>query len=249
VRVGVAGVQVVTVVRRDERDPELFVDAEQLAVHDVLLGDPVTLKLQVVAVAEELRKTLDELPRLVRPALENGARDHAREATGRGDQALVVGPQELHVDARLVVEALEVALGDELHQIAVPLLVHREQDEVVDPVEAAGLRVPVEARALGDVDLAADDRLDARLARRLVELDRAEQVAVVGHGCGRHTRTRELADQSLDPDGSVQERELRVKVQVSEADRRVHDTLPPRSERRSNSAQMTQLVGGGPPGV
>ena len=39
---------------------------------------------------------------------------------------------------------------------------------------------------LGDVDLAADDGLDALRLGCVVELDGAEQVAVIGHGDGGH---------------------------------------------------------------
>ena len=62
--------------------------------------------------------------------------------------------EQLPVDARLVVVALEVAEARELDQVRVARVVGREQGEV---------RVALRLRAavVGDVDLAADDRLDA----------------------------------------------------------------------------------------
>jgi hypothetical protein len=225
VRMGVARVQVVGVVRSDQREPELLVHVEQLAVHRILRGDPVALELQVEPVPEDALVGLELLPGLAHAPVQDRARHARGEAAGRGDQPLVVCAQEIEVDPGLVVEPLHEPLRDERDQVAVPPLVHREQEEVVHAVEAAGLGIPVEARALRHVDLAADDRLHAAPDRRLVELDRSEQVAVVGHRDGRHPRGPRPLHQLLDRDRAVEDRVLRVQMKVREL-RPAHIGLP-----------------------
>src|SRR5581483_3170801 len=90
--------------------------------------------------------------------------------------------KKILVDAGLVIEAFEVGRGDEVDQVTVALLVFAKEDKVVI---AVGLGAGFEA-LLGYVDLAADDGLDAGSLSGIEELDRSEEVAVVGHGDGRH---------------------------------------------------------------
>ena len=137
--------------------------------------------------------------------------------------------QELEVDARLVVEALEVALRHQGHQVAVAGRVHREQQQVVDRVEAAlVLRalLLLEAGAARDVGLAAEDRLHARGARLLVELRRAEQVAVVGHADRALPQLLHLREERRELDRAVEQRVLRVQVQMDESILRDQERSP-----------------------
>jgi hypothetical protein len=57
-------------------------------------------------------------------------RDLAAEARRQPDQALAVVAQDLLVDPRVVVEALEVALRVQEREVLVADLVLREQDQV-----------------------------------------------------------------------------------------------------------------------
>ena len=84
------------------------------------------------------------------------------------------------------------------------------------PVLDAGF---VEARAVRDVHLAADDRLHALLLHGVVELDRAEHVAVVGDGAGRHAQLGDALGQLLGPAGAVEEGVFGVEVEVNEGHR------------------------------
>ncbi len=88
------------------------------------------------------------------------AADAAGEAAGERDQAGAVAGEELPVDARLVVVALEVAERCEADQVAVAGVVGGEQGEV-------GVALRLGVAVVGDVDLAADDRLDACSLRRV----------------------------------------------------------------------------------
>ena len=81
---------------------------------------------------------------------------------------------------------------------------------------ALRLRVPV----VRDVRLAAEDRLDAGLARLAVELDRAGERAVVGERDRGHLEPRRLLHEGRDAARAVEDRVLRVDVQVDERRRR-----------------------------
>ena len=76
-------------------------------------------------------------------------------------------------------------------------------------------------RAIGaiarrDVDLAPQDRLDAPLARLVMKRDRGKQIAMLGHRQRRHLQLRRAVQQLPDAARAVEQRELRVQVQVDE---------------------------------
>ena len=206
----VLGVEVVDVSGRDERKPGLLREGDQLRVDLVLLGEPGVLDLDVRRVAaEDLHEAVEIAGRVLRAALRERARDAAREAAGERDDALRVALEELPVDARLVVVALEVAERRELDEVRVALVRLGQQRQV---------RVPLRLRAavVGDVDLAADDRLHADLPGLPEELHRACERAVVGERDGRHLEARRLRDEIRDPARPVEDRVLRMDVQVDE---------------------------------
>ena len=135
--------------------------------------------------------------------------------------------EQLPVEARLVVVALEERQAGELDEVAVAGLVLGQQREVVVELlaalgVAAGVVDPAPAgRALaavvvGHVGLGADDRLDALLAALLVELERPVHVAVVGDPDRRLPVGDRLGHQLVEPGGPVEHRELGVDVEVGE---------------------------------
>src|SRR5262249_19232638 len=67
--------------------------------------------------------------------------------------------------------------------------------------------------------LAPDDRMYARALRRVIKLDRAEEVAVIGHGDRRHLLLDRDLHQLVDIAGSVEQRVVGVAVQVDEGHR------------------------------
>ena len=89
---------------------------------------------------------------------------------------------------------------------------------VVDPTAA---RWPLGPGVVGHVGLGADDRLDPVVLTRLVEVEDAVHVAVVGDAHRRlavgHRRGHDVAD----PGRSVEHRELGVLMQVDEGVRHV----------------------------
>ena len=133
------------------------------------------------------------------------------QACRQRDQPLGVPRQQLLVDPRLVVEPLQECRRDQVDQVAVAFLALAQQHQVVVPVRVRAALVPL----LRDVHLAADDRLHPLLPRGVIELHRAEQVAMVGQRHGRHPLLGHRIHQLVDPARAIQQRVVRVAVQVN----------------------------------
>ena len=152
--------------------------------------------------------------------LRQAARHLSRETRGGADDPARVPRHDLAIDARLVVEALQIPDGRELDEVLVALAVAREQNEVVvrlpDLTPAHADRLLVAAVAGRDVRLHADDGPDALLLRRLAEGPRPEQAAVVGESQRGHLVFLRPADEVGEAVGAVEEGVLGVAVQVNE---------------------------------
>ena len=215
VRLVLLRVDVVEVVGDDQRQAGLGREPQQLLVELALLGDLVVLELEEEPpLAQDVLVLLGERPGQL-PVVHLERLGHlAAEARGQPDQALAVLREVLAVDARLVVVAVEVGVRDEPAQVPVAGHVRREQDEV----ERLGVRLAflVAHRPPGDVRLDADDRLDARLRRRLVERDRPVERAVVRDGEAVEAVLDARVDEIGDPAEPVEQAELGVRVEVDE---------------------------------
>ena len=120
----------------------------------------------------------------------------------------------LAVDARLVVVAVDVGVGDEAAEVLVAAVVLGQEDEVEGL--AVGLALLVGHRPAGDVRLHPDDRLDALVLRGLVERDGAVEGPVVRDGHRIHALGRRRVDQLRDPAEAVEQAEFGVGVEVGE---------------------------------
>ena len=120
VRLGLVLADVMEVVGDHERQPGLGRQPEQLLVEPALLGHAVVLELEEEAVlAEDVAVLAGEVPREL-PVLDlERLGDLAAEARRQPDQALAVAGQVLAIDARLVVVAVDVGVGDEAAQVLV----------------------------------------------------------------------------------------------------------------------------------
>ena len=161
---GVLAPAVVAVVGGEQRRVDRPGDLDERRVGPALVGDPVVLELdeEVVCDPKISCSRPGELAGLGGVAGEQRLGDDAAEAAGRRDQALVVAFEQLPVDPRLVVVALEVGVGGELHQVAVAGARLGEDGQVVVELLAAfGV-------AAGVVDPAPAHRaLVARVARHV----------------------------------------------------------------------------------
>ena len=143
--------------------------------------------------------------------LEQRRCDRARHASREHDQAAVVLREQVHVDARLVVIALEKALRDQRREVLIPFIVGCQQRDVRLVAHGA-----IEAAARRDIRLATDDRLESVLACAVVKFDRAEHHAVIGQRDAGHAFIGAAAAQRVDPAGTVEERVLAVNVEMNE---------------------------------
>ena len=159
---------------------------------------PCVLHLDVRVVApENLGEAVEVCGGVSRAVLLQRLADAAGQAAGEGDKTGRVALEQLPVDPRLVVVALEVAQARELDQVAVALVRLGEQGQVRVPLRLG-------AAVVGDVDLAADQRLDAVLRGLAEELDGgdgADQINAVDGlvdtvkcGAGTDTVTADASD-------------------------------------------------------
>src|SRR5690606_33861846 len=186
-----------------------------LAVELVLPLRVVRLHLQVVAVAEHLRVPRRRLLRLLATSGHQVSRNLARHAGRRHDHALGILLQDLAVDPRPVVEALEVPDRGEPDDVPVADLVTGDQHQVVVLVlsGAAALHSAVARR---DVRLHPQQRLEPVPVRKLLERPRAEHAAVVRESERRHLEIDGAPDEVLEPVRAVEQRVFAVGVQVYE---------------------------------
>jgi hypothetical protein len=167
------------------------------------------------AVRENLLVLLDGLRRLLLPPLDQQDRDLPLQARGSGDDSLRVLAEDLLVDARLVIESLDVGPGYQADEVSVPLVRFGQQNEVMRLFRAR-LRLSVMPGSGGHIHLGAYDGLDPFPVRLLVEVHRADHAPVVGQRHGGHTHPRDFAHEVLDLDRPVEEAVLGMQMQVDE---------------------------------
>ncbi len=139
----------------------------------LLLGQTVVLQFdKEVVAAEDVLEAGGQLGRLLGLFVEEGLEHDAAEAAGGGDDAVVVGLEELPVETGLVEVALEVGPRRQLEQVLVALVGLGQQRQVVvellAPLAVASgvVDAPAANGALGaalgrHVGLDADDGVDA----------------------------------------------------------------------------------------
>ena len=241
VRVPVVGGQEVRVVVAHQRDAQLFREPDRQRVDVALQLLLVLLELQeeaglaVLVGPEDAQVPLGLLDRrvpvllllLAAPqVLHEVVRDGRPQVAVDRDQPVAPLRERLVVHARLVVEALQEAVRGELPQVRPAGLVLGQQHQVEAAVGGARVLLVAAVRgpALqlgGDVGLQPEDRLDPGLPRGVVELDGAEEVAVVGDRHGVHPQLLHAGDEAVDPVAAVEQGVGGVQVEVDEITRLV----------------------------
>ena len=142
VRVRMAFLDVMNVVRRDELQAEILRPFDQMPVDLGLLRDAVVLQFEEKIVrAERLLEPVHRLARLVQLILRDQIGNLAGETAGHRDEAVLVRGQHFLVNARLVIIALQMRRGGELDEIFVAGLVLCQQAEMmINVASAAGCR-------------------------------------------------------------------------------------------------------------
>ena len=190
--------------------------AHDALVHRTLFVDAVVLQLQIEMVGTEnighpQGIFLCALIVLVHQVLGNAA----GQTGGSGDQALMVLFKQLQIHTGLAVEAVDKSLGHHQAEILIALAVLAQQHQmvgvVIDAVD------PVCHGAAGNIDLTADDGLDASGFGCFVEVDTAIHNAVVSDGHGGLAQFLDPIHQPVDAAGAVQEAEFRMDMQMHKA--------------------------------
>ena len=219
-RLGVLRLHVVDVVRRDERDTRPARHLTHALEHGLLFRHAVLHQLEeVVALSEDLLMLDGDLAGRLDALVLDRARELSLQAGRERDEPLRMRSEDLPVHARAVVIAVEMRRRDERNEIPVAREVLREEDEVEGFAVTFETRVALEAIRARDVRLDADDRLDARLVRRDVEIDRTVERSVIGERDRRHAELFRARDQIGDAREPVQQAVLAVGVKVNERSR------------------------------
>ncbi len=120
--------------------------------------------------------------------------------------------EQILVDPRLVVEPIKITRRHKVDQVLVAFLCLSQQDEVVIAVLVRASFVS----PLRHVHLAAYDGMDSLFIRFVVELNCAEEIAMVGHGDGRHTLPFHNVNQLLDVTGTIKKGVISVAMKMNE---------------------------------
>jgi len=112
---------------------------------------------------------------------------------------------------RFSVKSVGIGYGRKLHQVVVPFVVFRKEDEMVVPVSLVPGGVPLGIH----VDLAADDWLDACGQAFIVKFHGAVHGAVVGHGDGGHSVLHGPGGELVAPYGPVEEAVFSMDVKMN----------------------------------
>ena len=141
-------------------------------------------------------------------AAEQGLADRAEVGAGQGDQAAGQLFQPRPLQLRLgPLQVASPGSGEQLRQVEVAAAVLDQQQQ------AGGLLLAFQRF---HPDVGAEDRLDALAARRLVELDRAEQVVEIGDRAGALPVLPGGGDRVVDAQGAVDDGVFGVGAQMDE---------------------------------
>ena len=210
------------IVRHNERQPRFLGKSDQLVVDLRLLGKSVVLKLQIVVLGSENFSMLEcslFCPFVV--PLHQKLRQFPGQARRERDNSLVMRAQKLHVDTRAVIKAVQKAARDHVAEVPVARLVFAQQNEMIRLfIQRMDL---VKAGPRRDIDLAADDGLDACRLCRLIKVDRAIHDAVVRDGNRVLPQLLDSCHNFRDAARAVKKAILRMDMQMDKA----HRFIPP----------------------
>ena len=189
------------IVRRYQAQTELLRQLLQLRADLVLLIKVVVLNFQkIIFLAENVYIFLNAATCSLQVVLQNHLRYLAGNAGTEADNALVIGTQYVLVYARLIVKALQLTDADDFHQVMVACIVLRQQNQMVHAAV-----IFFQMRTLGQIYLAADNRLDACLGTFLIKFHCAVHCAMVGNRQAVHAQLLGIGHQLVDFRSAVQQ--------------------------------------------
>ena len=176
-RCGILLLHIMQIICRYQAKTELLRQLLQLRADLVLLIKIMVLNFQkVIFFAENINIFLNTAACSLQVVLQNHLRHLAGNAGTEADNALVIGAQYILVYTRLIIKALQLTDADDFHQVMVACIVLRQQNQMIHAAI-----ILFQMRFLGQVNLAADNRLDACLGTLLVKFHCAVHCAMVGN--------------------------------------------------------------------
>ena len=226
------------VVRRHQRNLQVALQSVQIAIDLLLCFQPLVLNLQEeIPLAEEVFEFPRHRfgPQISLRSVQILVAQHfaqlAAQAAGESDQPPRMFSQILLAHARPPIKTVQARLRRQPDQILVAFFVLGEHQQMVvlvlsrgsgrRQVHTAGV-VPTPGRLgamifrLAHVELAAQDRLHALRFGRIKKVHSSVDISVVRHGDGLLPQSRYAIHQLVDIAGAVQQRVLRMQMQVSE---------------------------------
>jgi len=143
-------------------------------------------------------------------------RNTALQAGGKSEQSGIVFTQQIHVHPGVIVEPLEVAECHQSGEVDIPFLVHHQENEMMCDGASIGRSGPVFAVSRCDIYLAAQNWFDVSFGGLPEKLYSPEHVPMIRDRHGFHTEGGSPVQESVDPNGAVQETVFRVNMQVGE---------------------------------
>ena len=150
--------------------------------------------------------------------------DFAGDAAAQADQALVVGGEEVLVDAGAKVKSFQEGGRGQLDKILKAGAILGQKREMITGFLCAG-RFFLKARGWGDVCLQAKDGIDGEFLGLLVEFHRAVQVSVIGQGQGIHPEGLGALEEIAYFSGPIQQAVMAVAMQMHKRRRGAHGIL------------------------
>ena len=193
-RLGVLTAHIMQVVRRHQTYAKLLRQLTQALGSSFFLGNIVILDFQkIIVLAKNIDIFLHTATRTVHITAVNQARHLTGDTGAEADNALAIGTQDVLIYARLIIKAFQLSLADNLHEIVVANIVFGQQNQMV-----TRFFCHIEMRALRQVHLAADNRLDACLRAFLIKFHRAVHYAVVSNRQAVHPQLLRIGDKLRD---------------------------------------------------
>ncbi len=148
-------------------------------------------------------------------------RQLGRRTTRQANDALVEFLQKLLVDARLIVEALQVGLRSQFDQIPEAGPMHRQQRQMKAGFSHRG-GSSIATVPWSDIRFITQNRFYVALFTGSVKIERSVKVAVVGDRNRVHAVAFDFGNQVGNAVGSVQQAVMRVAMEMNEGRRVTH---------------------------
>ena len=118
--------------------------------------------------------------------------------------------QQLMIHPGLAVKAVQIRLGYHIAQVLIAGHILTQQHQMV--IVVVNAVDPVSPASGGHIDLAANDRLNPRFLRCLIEVDDAVHCPVIGDGNGSLAQLLHPAHELFDPARAIQQAVFRMNM-------------------------------------